>query len=271
MNEYDKVIVSYIRDLMHDIENAFLNNIKPINLSWQFTIEGEPLFRAGKLACITGLEQTGKTFHLLRLMTEAIEFNYKPVLFFCKEGAGKYITALGLSYLSGISPFKIKTGMFSDDDWPKLTCAMQTLIEAPYHIEEISKHPKMHIETLSSQLTENEKTIGAIFIDDFENFKQAWQQENLGSNESDILLYLRKLAQRLSCPVLMTARTKQNNNDKFTFNILPNIEGDGDIASFCDDIFNLTRKEQNEIGNTKNTVWVSLQKSKHGRLGNINF
>ena len=273
MKEPKTLLKRFLPDVINDIENAYSNNSIPLELTWQFDIEGEPLFQAGKMACLTGLAKAGKTFHLTRLMTEALGQSYQPVLFFCKEKAGKSVTFMCVAYLSGISQFRLKTGMLDDEDWPKLTSAMQSLLESPYYLEELSNNPKARIETLTRQLTENENSIGGIFIDDFENFKQAWLKENLGSSESDILLYLKKLAAQLACPVLITARIKQTDDiGDLTLSPLNSIEGDGDIAIFCDDIFNITRMEQNHANDYENEgAWVSLQKSKHDRLGNMKY
>lgn len=175
--------VSGVRTGFYDLDRA-ITGLQPGTLT---LVAGRPL--AGKSALVLHVAQHIGTVEGL------------PVILFSPKSSASQTVDRIVCGLGDISPEHLRNGQLTDDEWPRLTGAIERLRNASISV--LDKHstslPDLKMEV--HRLAKLWGGLGAIVVDSVQDLSR-----NQGKSESPevVCRELKKLARDLNCPVLAT-------------------------------------------------------------------
>ena len=163
-----------------------------------------------------------------------------------------------LGKISGAGSYRLCAGELRESDWLKISDAMKRLSEMNLFMVGPIRHAVM--EEICAQARQPERERGRLKLLAVDNVALA--------GNADVGRTMKLLAQELQCPVVMTAKT--NNEDRMgggrpgLCNVLPK------YADYADVVMLIHREEIYDPGTPdKGAVEVLLGRNSNGRLGTI--
>lgn len=143
----------------------------------------------------------GKTSLALNLATNVAKLNDLPVFVFSLEQTKSQIAQRLILAESKVNGHRLKTGFFSERDWPPMVEAIGTLASSPLYLFS-STHLGTELidETVQEIKARQGKEVGLIVIDSVHQL--GWGHKR---REDEIVMELKDLAVQLNAPVLVTA------------------------------------------------------------------
>ncbi|MDI7065960.1 DnaB-like helicase C-terminal domain-containing protein, partial [Klebsiella pneumoniae] len=142
---------------------------------------------------------------------------------------------------------RMRTGRLTDEDWPKLTHAVQKMSEAQIFIDETGGLNPMELRSRARRLSRQCGKLGLIIIDYLQLMSGASSGENRATEISEISRSLKSLAKELDVPVIALSQLnrglEQRPNKRPIMSDLREsgaIEQDADVILFIyrDEVYN---------------------------------
>ncbi len=134
----------------------------------------------------------------------------KPVAVFSMEMPGDSLAMRMMSSLGRIDQHRIRTGKLEDDEWPRLTSAINLLAETKLFIDDTPALTPTEVRSRARRLVREHGPLGLIVLD----YLQLMQSPSSGDNRvqqiSDISRGLKALAKELSVPVVALSQLNRN-------------------------------------------------------------
>ncbi|NTU69866.1 replicative DNA helicase [bacterium] len=226
-------------------------------------------FQKSDLIILAARPSMGKTALALNIAANVAIKSDIPVGIFSLEMSKEQLVDRLLCSEAKIDAWKLKKGMLTDEDFPKIGYAMGVLSEAPIYIDDSVNSNVMDIRTKARRL-QSENGLGMIVIDYLQLMEgRSNSQGNRVQEISEISRALKGLARELNVPVLalsqLSRAVEQRDNKIPQLSDLResgSIEQDADVVMFIyrEDYYN-----QDAEKNMHATVYV--KKHRNGPTG----
>ena len=225
----------------------------------------------GDLIIVAGRPSMGKTAFSVNIgETVAIESGL-PVAIFSMEMGGTQLAMRMLGSVGRLDQHRLKTGRLNDDDWPRLTHAIQKMNEAQVYIDETPALNSIELRARSRRLARTCGKLGLIIVDYLQLMSANSPGENRATEISEISRNLKGLAKELNCPVIALSQLnrslEQRPNKRPVMSDLREsgaIEQDADLILFIyrDEVYNPDTPE-------KGMAEIIIGKQRNGPIGSV--
>ena len=223
------------------------------------------------MVVVAGRPSMGKTTFAMNLCENVALKAHKPVLVFSMEMPADAIVMRMLSSLGRINQTSIRSGRLDQDDWPRITSAIQMLSEQKFFIDDTPALSPLELRTRARRVArECGGQLGMIMID-YLQLMQVPGADSRVNEISEISRSLKGLAKELNCPVVALSQLnrslEQRPNKRPMMSDLREsgaIEQDADVIMFLyrDEVYNQDTTEKG-IGE------VIIGKQRNGPIGTV--
>lgn len=236
--------------------------------------------QAGDMVVLAARPSMGKTAFAVNIAEHVALHEGLPVAIFSMEMGAAQLAVRVVGSIGRIDQTHLRTGKLTDDEWPRLTEAIEKLRNVSLHIDETPGLTSSELRANARRLARQCGKLGLIVVDYLQlmSGSSGTQGENRATELGEISRGLKMLAKELQCPVIALSqlnRSVETRTDKrpmmSDLRESGAIEQDADIIMFIyrDDYYNKDSKEPNVaeviIGKQRNgptgTVKLFFQKS----------
>jgi len=236
--------------------------------------------QAGDMVVLAARPSMGKTAFAVNIAEHVALNEGLPVAVFSMEMGAAQLAVRIVGSIGRIDQGHLRTGKLTDDEWPRLTEAIERLRNVSLHIDETPGLTPSELRANARRLARQCGKLGLIVVDYLQlmSGSSGSQGENRATELGEISRGLKMLAKELQCPVIALSqlnRSVETRTDKrpmmSDLRESGAIEQDADIIMFIyrDDYYNKDSKEPNVaeviIGKQRNgptgTVKLFFQKS----------
>ena len=236
--------------------------------------------QAGDMVVLAARPSMGKTAFAVNIAEHVALNEGLPVAIFSMEMGAAQLAVRIVGSIGRIEQGHLRTGKLTDDEWPRLTEAIERLRNVSLHIDETPGLTPSELRANARRLARQCGKLGLIVVDYLQlmSGSSGSQGENRATELGEISRGLKMLAKELQCPVIALSqlnRSVEQRTDKrpmmSDLRESGAIEQDADIIMFIyrDDYYNKDSKEPNVaeviIGKQRNgptgTVKLYFQKS----------
>ena len=223
------------------------------------------------LIIVAGRPSMGKTTIAMNMAENIAIKGDKPVAVFSMEMPGDSLAMRMMSSLGRIDQNKVRTGKLEDDEWPRLTSAINLLAETKLFIDDTPALTPTEVRARARRLTREHGQLGLIVLDYLQLMQSPSSGENRVQQISDISRGLKALAKELKVPVVALSQLNRNleqrPNKRPVMSDLREsgaIEQDADLIVFVyrDEVYNEDSPDKGIaeiiIGNSVTVRWVRL-------------
>lgn len=223
----------------------------------------------GELIILAARPSMGKTALALNFVESAIFTQKKPVLVFSMEMPSESLVMRMLSSTGRIDQTKIRNGQLTEEDWPKLTAAVQKLKGAPLFIDDTAALTPQDMRARIRRTAREHGEPGLIMVDYLQLMQTVGVNDGRTQEISEISRSLKAMAKEYSCPVIALSQlnrgVEQRPNKRPMNSDLREsgaIEQDADVILFIyrDDYYN-------EDSPDKGLAELIIGKQRNGEIG----
>jgi len=225
----------------------------------------------GDLIIVAGRPSMGKTAFSVNIGENVAIESGLPVAIFSMEMGGTQLAMRMLGSVGRIDQQRLKTGRLKDEDWPKLTSAIQKMNDAPIFIDETPALSSVELRSRARRLARKCGKLGLIIVDYLQLMSANAPGENRATEISEISRNLKSLAKELNCPVIALSQLnrslEQRPNRRPVMSDLREsapIEQDADLILFIyrDEVYNPDSPD-------KGTAEIIIGKQRNGPIGQV--
>jgi len=223
------------------------------------------------LIIVAGRPSMGKTTIAMNMAENVAIKGDKPVAVFSMEMPGDALAMRMMSSLGRIDQHRIRTGKLEDDEWPRLTSAINLLAETKLFIDDTPALTPTEVRSRARRLVREHGQLGLIVLD----YLQLMQSPSSGDNRvqqiSDISRGLKALAKELNVPVIALSQLNRNLEQRPNKRpMMSDLRESGAIEQDADLIVFVYRDEvYNEDSPDKGIAEVIIGKQRNGPLGTV--
>ncbi|MEY3570838.1 MAG: Replicative helicase, partial [Pseudomonadota bacterium] len=201
----------------------------------------------GDLIIVAGRPSMGKTAFSVNIGEHVSTDSGLPVAIFSMEMGGSQLAMRMLGSVGRLDQHRLRTGRLNDEDWPRLTHAIQKLNDAQIFIDETPALSSIELRARSRRLARQCGKLGLIIVDYLQLMSANSPGENRATEISEISRNLKGLAKELNCPVIALSQLnrslEQRPNKRPVMSDLREsgaIEQDADLILFIyrDEVYN---------------------------------
>ncbi len=228
-------------------------------------------FNGGDLIIVAGRPSMGKTTFSMNIGEHIAVEEGLPVAVFSMEMPGTQLAMRMLGSVGRLDQHRLRTGKLVDEDWPKLTHAMQKMNETQLFVDETPALNPMELRARARRLARQCGKLGLIIIDYLQLMSGSGNGENRATEISEISRSLKGLAKELNVPVIALSQLnrslEQRPNKRPVMSDLREsgaIEQDADIILFIyrDEVYNPDTPD-------KGTAEIIIAKQRNGPIGQV--
>jgi len=225
----------------------------------------------GDLIIVAGRPSMGKTAFSLNIGENVAIDSGLPVAVFSMEMGGAQLAMRMLGSVGRLDQSRLRVGKLSDEDWPRLTHAIQKMNDAQLYIDETPALSSIELRARSRRLARQCGKLGLIIVDYLQLMSANVAGENRATEISEISRNLKGLAKELNCPVIALSQLnrslEQRPNKRPVMSDLREsgaIEQDADVIMFIyrDQVYNPDSPD-------KGTAEIIIGKQRNGPIGSV--
>lgn len=227
--------------------------------------------QAGDLIIIAGRPSMGKTSLAMNIGEHvAIEQGLPVAVFSMEMGAVQLATRM-VGSVGMLDQHRMRTGKLSEDDWPRLTHAVQKVQEAQIYIDESPGLTAMEVRARARRLARQCGQLGLIIIDYLQLMSGSSGSENRASEISEISRALKGLARELNCPLVALSQLNRSLEQRPNKRpVMSDLRESGAIEQDADLILFIYRDEvYNPDSPDKGTAEFIIGKQRNGPIGTV--
>ncbi|WP_118178929.1 replicative DNA helicase [Paraburkholderia phosphatilytica] len=200
----------------------------------------------------------------------AVEYGL-PVAVFSMEMPGTQLTMRMLGSVGRLDQHRMRTGRLTDEDWPKLTHAVQKMSEAQIFIDETGGLNPMELRSRARRLSRQCGKLGLIIVDYLQLMSGSSQGENRATEISEISRSLKSLAKELDVPVIALSQLNRGLEQRPNKRpVMSDLRESGAIEQDADVILFIYRDEvYNPDSQDKGTAEIIIGKQRNGPIGPV--
>ena len=230
-------------------------------------------FQPGDLIIIAARPSMGKTALALNIAEHVALRGGKTVAMFSMEMGGEQLVTRLIASLGHLDQSRVRVGKLSDDEWNKLTLAMEKVTVAPIHIDETPALTPLELRARARRLHRQHGPLGLIIIDYLQLMTVPGRSndENRATQVAEISRSLKALAKELKVPVVALSQlnrgVEQRTNKRPMMSDLREsgaIEQDADVILFIyrDEVYDTESKD-------KGLAEIIIAKQRNGPIGDL--
>lgn len=225
------------------------------------------------LIIVAGRPSMGKTTFAMNLAENIAIQAKEPVAVFSMEMPADSLAMRMLSSLGRIDQHRLRTGKLNDEDWPRLTSAIQLLNDAPLFIDDTGGLTPTELRARARRL-KREHGLSLIVIDYLQLMQgssNGRQAENRATEISEISRSLKALAKELNVPVVALSQLNRSLEQRPNKRpVMSDLRESGAIEQDADIIVFIYRDEvYNEDSAEKGKAEIIIGKQRNGPIGTV--
>ncbi len=228
-------------------------------------------FQEGDLVIIAGRPSMGKTSFALNIGEHVAIDMGMPVAVFSMEMGAEQLALRMLGSVGRIDAQRLRTGRLLEEDWPRLSEAIERMHTAPLHIDETPALAPLELRARARRLAREYGKLGMIIVDYLQLMSGSSAGENRATEISEISRSLKALAKELKVPVLALSqlnRTVEQRTDKRP--VMSDLRESGAIEQDADVILFIYRDEvYNPDTPDKGVAEIIIGKQRNGPIGKV--
>ncbi|GAA5172159.1 MULTISPECIES: replicative DNA helicase [Halomonadaceae] len=231
-------------------------------------------FQPSDLVIVAGRPSMGKTTFAMNIVEHAVISSDKPVMVFSMEMPAESLMLRMLSSLGRIDQTRVRTGQLEDEDWPRLTSAVNLLKDKKLFIDDTAALSPNEMRSRIRRVVREHGNLGMIMIDYLQLMQIPGFSENRTGEISEISRSLKGLAKEFDCPVVALSQLnrslEQRPNKRPVMSDLREsgaIEQDADVITFVyrDEVYNQDNPDN------KGLAEVIIGKQRNGPIGTVHL
>jgi replicative DNA helicase len=224
------------------------------------------------LVIVAGRPSMGKTALALNIAEHAAIKDGLAVAIFSMEMPGEQLAMRMMSSLGRIDQLRVRTGKLQDEDWPRLTSAVQMLSETKMFVDDTPALTPGELRARCRRLA-REHGLGLVMVDYLQLMQVPGTKENRATEISEISRSLKALAKELNVPIIALSqlnRSLESRTDKRP--VMSDLRESGAIEQDADLIIFIYRDEvYNENSEQKGIAEIIIGKQRNGPIGKIDL
>jgi replicative DNA helicase len=225
----------------------------------------------GDLVIVAGRPSMGKTAFSLNIGEHVAIESGLPVAVFSMEMGGTQLAMRMLGSVGKLDQSQLRIGKLQDDDWPRLTHAIQKMNDAQLYIDETPALNSIELRARARRLSRQCGKLGLVIVDYLQLMSATTSGENRATEISEISRGLKGLAKELHCPVIALSqlnRSLEQRPDKRP--VMSDLRESGAIEQDADVIMFIYRDEvYNPDSPDKGTAEIIIGKQRNGPIGRV--
>jgi replicative DNA helicase len=225
----------------------------------------------GDLIIVAGRPSMGKTAFSLNIGENVAIESGLPVAVFSMEMGGTQLAMRMLGSVGRLDQHRLRTGRLNDDDWPRLTNAIQKMQDAQLFIDETPALSALELRARARRLSRQCGKLGLIIIDYIQLMAGNGIGENRATEISEISRSLKGLAKELGCPVIALSQLNRSLEQRPNKRpVMSDLRESGAIEQDADVILFIYRDEvYNPDSQDKGTAEIIIGKQRNGPIGSV--
>ncbi|CAM5200754.1 replicative DNA helicase [Alishewanella longhuensis] len=224
------------------------------------------------LIIVAARPSMGKTTFAMNLAEHAAITSDKPVLIFSLEMPSDQIMMRMLASLGRINQTKVRTGQLEDEDWARLSSAIELLnTKGKMYIDDASGLTPTEVRSRARRVAREHGGLSMIMVDYLQLMTVPGLSENRTLEIAEISRSLKALAKELKVPVIALSqlnRSLEQRADKRPVN--SDLRESGSIEQDADLIMFIYRDEvYNDDSQDKGLAEIIIGKQRNGPIGKI--
>jgi replicative DNA helicase len=205
-------------------------------------------FQKADLIIVAARPSMGKTTYAMNLVENALLATKRPCLVFSLEMPSESIVMRMLSSIGKIDQTRIRSGKLIDEDWPKLSAAVNMLKDLPLYIDDTAALTPQEMRARARKVyRENNNDLAMIMVDYLQLMRVSGPSEGRTQEISEISRTLKIIAKEFNCTMIALSQLnrslEQRPNKRPVNSDLREsgaIEQDADIIQFIyrDEVYN---------------------------------
>lgn len=221
------------------------------------------------MVVIAGRPSMGKTTYAMNLVENALVATKRPCLVFSMEMPSESIVMRMLSSLGRIDQTRVRSGKFLEDDWPKLSTAVNILKDLPLYIDDTPALTPQDMRARCRKVYRENDDLALIMVDYMQLMQVSGPSEGRSQEISEISRSMKAIAKEFNCPIIALSQLnrslEQRPNKRPVMSDLREsgaIEQDADIIAFIyrDEVYN-------EDSPDKGVAEIITGKHRNGPIG----
>ncbi|MFK3736481.1 replicative DNA helicase [Massilia sp. TN1-12] len=225
----------------------------------------------GDLVIVAGRPSMGKTAFSVNIGENVAVDAGLPVAIFSMEMGGVQLAMRMLGSIGQLDQHRLRTGKLTDEDWPRLTHAIQKMNDAQIFIDETPALNPIEMRARARRLARQCGKLGLIIVDYLQLMQGSKPGDNRASEISEISRSLKGLAKELGCPVIALSQLNRSLEQRPNKRpVMSDLRESGAIEQDADVIIFLYRDEvYNPDSPDKGTAEIIIGKQRNGPIGAI--
>lgn len=227
--------------------------------------------QAGDLIIVAGRPSMGKTAFSLNIGENVAIDSGLPVAVFSMEMGGAQLAMRMLGSVGRLDQSRLRVGKLSDEDWPRLTHAIQKMNDAQLYIDETPALNPIELRARARRLSRQCGKLGLIIIDYLQLMSGSSPGENRATEISEISRNLKGLAKELGCPVIALSQLNRSLEQRPNKRpVMSDLRESGAIEQDADVILFIYRDQvYNPDSPDKGTAEIIIGKQRNGPIGTV--
>ncbi len=219
---------------------------------------------------LAGRPSMGKSALAISMLGYAGVVEKVPCAYFSLEMSKDQLAQRMLCSLAGVNAHKVRTGFFSQTDWPKLVAAAGKLSEAPIFIDDTPGISSLEVRAKARRLKARHD-IQMLIVDYLQLMRGASGKENRQQEISEISRSMKALARELNIPIIAISQLSRAVEQRTDHRpMLSDLRESGAIEQDADVVILLLREEYySPTEENKGIAEVIVAKQRHGPVGTI--
>jgi replicative DNA helicase len=227
--------------------------------------------QASDLIVVAGRPSMGKTTFAMNLAENVAIKEKLPVAVFSMEMPGEQLAMRMMSSLGRIDQHRVRTGKLEDDEWPRMTSAINILAETQMFIDDTPALTPTEVRARCRRLAREHGQLGLVVLDYLQLMQVSGGAENRVNEISEISRSLKALAKELNVPVIALSQLNRNLEQRPNKRPVPSdlresgaIEQDADLIVFIyrDEVYHPDSAD-------KGTAEIIIAKQRNGPIGTV--
>ncbi len=231
-------------------------------------------FQAGDLIVLAARPSMGKTALAINIAEHVALNEGLPVAVFSMEMGAAQLAVRIVGSIGRINQSNLRTGKLTDDEWPRLTEAIEKLRNISLHIDESAGLTSTELRASARRLARQCGKLGLIVVDYLQLMSGSGgsNEENRATEIGEISRGLKMLAKELKCPVIALSqlnRSVETRTDKRP--MMSDLRESGAIEQDADIIMFIYRDEYytKEACKEPGVAEVIIAKQRNGPTGTV--
>lgn len=255
------------------IQELFQNQDEVTGVSSGFTdFDGKTSgLQPSDLIIVAGRPSMGKTTFAMNMAENVAVKTDLPVAVFSMEMPGEQLAMRMMSSLGRIDQHKVRTGNLGEDEWPRMTSALNILSEAKLFIDDTPALTPVEVRARARRLAREHGQLGLIVLDYLQLMQCPGKGDNRTAEISEISRSLKGLAKELNVPVVALSQLNRNLEQRPNKRpVMSDLRESGSIEQDADVIVFIYRDEvYNEDSADKGTAEIIIGKQRNGPIGTV--